>query len=319
LQQRGCAALTSAFNSNPSNLIELDLSGNKLETQEWRRSVICLKIHMQIGEIECRKTVQLSLQSEIKLQSEELDISNKNLQDSGVKKLQNALENTNCTLEKLRLSDCSITEEGYKALASALRSNPSHLIELDLTGNDPGQSGVKELNDLLQDEHCSLKSIKFLKSTAAMEVCEYLTKVLGKSPLLLTELDLSEVKLGDLDGEKLSALFDGLSYCSVLATDLSPNHPERAEPEQQPSADSRVKEICEGLKKSTLKILKLSECDLTEESCSALASVLSSDSSYLKDLDLSNNNLQDSVVKLFSDGLKNNCKTGELRLSDCNI
>ncbi|XP_016388550.1 ribonuclease inhibitor-like [Sinocyclocheilus rhinocerous] len=26
----GCAALTSAFNSNPSNLIELDLSGNKL-------------------------------------------------------------------------------------------------------------------------------------------------------------------------------------------------------------------------------------------------------------------------------------------------
>ncbi len=27
----GCVALTSAFNSNPSNLIELDLCGNKLE------------------------------------------------------------------------------------------------------------------------------------------------------------------------------------------------------------------------------------------------------------------------------------------------
>ncbi len=48
-----------------------------------------------------------------------------------------------------RLSDCSITEEGSKALSSALRTNPSHLIELDLTGNDLGQSGVKELNDLL--------------------------------------------------------------------------------------------------------------------------------------------------------------------------
>ncbi len=59
-----------------------------------------------------------------------------------------------------RLSDCSITEEGYKALASALRSNPSHLIELDLTGNDPGQSGVKELSDLLQDPNSQLKTLR---------------------------------------------------------------------------------------------------------------------------------------------------------------
>uniref|UniRef100_A0A671KV21 Uncharacterized protein n=1 Tax=Sinocyclocheilus anshuiensis TaxID=1608454 RepID=A0A671KV21_9TELE len=69
------------------------------------------------------------------------------------------LKNPQCKFEKLKLSDCSITEEGYKALASALRSNPSHLIELDLTGNDPGQSGVKQLNDLLQDKHCKLKTI----------------------------------------------------------------------------------------------------------------------------------------------------------------
>ncbi len=59
-----------------------------------------------------------------------------------------------------RLSNCSITEEGYKALASALRSNPSHLIELDLTGNDPGQSGVKQLSDLLQDQNCQLKTLR---------------------------------------------------------------------------------------------------------------------------------------------------------------
>ncbi len=60
----------------------------------------------------------------------------------------------------VRLSNCSITEEGYKALASALRSNPSHLIELDLTGNDPGQSGVKQLNDLLQDPNYQLKTLR---------------------------------------------------------------------------------------------------------------------------------------------------------------
>ncbi|XP_059424866.1 NLR family CARD domain-containing protein 3-like, partial [Carassius carassius] len=81
----------------------------------------------------------------------ELNMNNNNLQDYGVKMLCTGLKNINCKLEILRLSDCSITEEGYKALSSALRSNPSHLIELDLTGNDPGESGVKLLSDLLQD------------------------------------------------------------------------------------------------------------------------------------------------------------------------
>ncbi len=59
-----------------------------------------------------------------------------------------------------RLSDCSVTEEGYKALASALRSNPSHLIELDLTGNDPGPSGVKQLDDLQKDPNYQLKTLR---------------------------------------------------------------------------------------------------------------------------------------------------------------
>jgi len=62
-----------------------------------------------------------------------------------------------------------------------------------------------------------------------------------------------------------------------------------------------------------LFIFRLSQCALTEESCSALASVLSSDSSSLKDLDLSNNNLKDSGVKLLSYGLKKGCKLEKLR------
>ncbi|XP_051768070.1 NLR family CARD domain-containing protein 3-like isoform X1 [Ctenopharyngodon idella] len=90
----------------------------------------------------------------------ELNMNKNNLQDLGVKMLCTGLKNINCKLEILRLSNCSVTEEGYKALASALRSNPSHLIELDLTGNDPGQSGVKELSDLLQDPNCQLKTLR---------------------------------------------------------------------------------------------------------------------------------------------------------------
>ncbi|XP_014186909.2 protein NLRC3-like [Haplochromis burtoni] len=58
----------------------------------------------------------------------------------------------------------------------------------------------------------------------------------------------------------------------------------------------------------------LSDCNLSERSCEALSSVLCSQSSALRELDLNNNDLKSPGVKLLSDGLKSPyCKLQTLR------
>ncbi|XP_062413373.1 NLR family CARD domain-containing protein 3-like [Pungitius pungitius] len=90
----------------------------------------------------------------------ELDLSNNDLQDSGVKLLCDGLKSPHCELETLSLSGCLITEEGCASLVSALSSNPSHLRELDLSFNHPGDSGVKLLSDGLEDPHWRLETLR---------------------------------------------------------------------------------------------------------------------------------------------------------------
>ncbi|XP_041834299.1 NLR family CARD domain-containing protein 3-like isoform X2 [Melanotaenia boesemani] len=81
-----------------------------------------------------------------------LDLSNNDLQNSGLKQLCDGLGSPQCELQTLSLSGCLITEEGCASLATALTSNSS-LKELDLSYNHPGEPGKKLLMDVMKDPH----------------------------------------------------------------------------------------------------------------------------------------------------------------------
>ncbi|XP_053493503.1 NLR family CARD domain-containing protein 3-like [Ictalurus furcatus] len=140
-------------------------------------------------------------------------------------------------------------------------------------------------------EECLLKLLPVVKASRKAVLCEcnltgescrVLSSVLRSNSSRLRELDLSKNNLQD-------------SGVTLLSAGLENPH-------------------------CTLEILRLRWCDLTEESCRVLSSVLRSNSSRLRELDLSENYLQDSGVKLLSAGLENpHCTLEILRLEFCSI
>ncbi|KAG1938320.1 protein NLRC3 [Pimephales promelas] len=110
----------------------------------------------------CCETVALALQTP-NSPLIELNMSENNVKDLGVKLLSDGLKSPNCHLKILRLWRCNVTGEGCGYLASALCSNPSHLRELDLSLNHLRDSGVKMLSDLLKDPNCALNKLRYVE------------------------------------------------------------------------------------------------------------------------------------------------------------
>ncbi|XP_048018764.1 NACHT, LRR and PYD domains-containing protein 12-like isoform X8 [Megalobrama amblycephala] len=283
-----CQYVKRVVGKDPLLLRELKLSEHELgDTRVNQISALLQDKHCQLNTLilsECSITEKQCVILTSALKSNlshlrELNLSWNKLENTGVKHLCDILKDS---LERLRLSNCSVTEEGYKALASALRSNPSHLIELDLTGNDPGQSGVKELSDLLQDPNSQLKTLSLCGCRITEKQCVILTSALKSNPSHLRDLDLSWNKLGDSGVKNLSDLL------------INP----------------QVK----------LENLHLYGCNITEKQCVILTSALKSNPSHLRELNLSENKLGDSGVKNLSDLLMNpQFKLEKLHLQDCGI
>ncbi|XP_056615783.1 NACHT, LRR and PYD domains-containing protein 3-like [Triplophysa dalaica] len=193
----------------------------------------------------------------------ELDLSNNDLKDSGVKLISDALKTQNCQLHTLRLSLCNVTEECCVSLSSCLQSSSS-LRELDLSNNDLKDSGVKLISDALKTHNCQLHTMRLSLCNVTEECCVSLSSCLQSSSSL-RELDLSN-------------------------NDLK---------------DSGVKLISDALKNRNCQLhtLRLSGCMVTDEGCCSLASALSSQSSHLRELDLSYNHPQHTTLQLLSDTL----------------
>ncbi|XP_076846113.1 uncharacterized protein LOC143491201 isoform X3 [Brachyhypopomus gauderio] len=186
LTKTSCEYLKSALQTENSFLKHLDLNNNNLQDSgveqlsDGLKSSHCKLVTLSLALCNLGEKTCENLASVLQLENSllrELDLSNNDLNNSGVKQLSAGLKSSHCKLETLSLSGCLVTVEGCFSLASALSSNPSHLKELDLTYNHPGASGVKLLSARLEDQNCSLDTLR-VDHTGMMRIKPGLRKYL---------------------------------------------------------------------------------------------------------------------------------------------
>ncbi|XP_073803505.1 protein NLRC3-like [Danio rerio] len=205
-------------------LLMSEKTQEKFELQKYRRSDEALMRLIPVVKNttrallqRCNLTVQSCESLSSALQSSncvlrELDLSNNDLQDSGVKLLSDGLKSQHCKLDTLRLVMCKLTVQSCESLSSALQSSNCVLRELDLSNNDLQDSGVKLLSDELKSQHCKLETLRLSGCMVTEEGCGFLSSALTSNPSHLRELDLSYNHPGDSGVKLLSEQLEDPNY-----------------------------------------------------------------------------------------------------------
>uniref|UniRef100_A0A8C2CGU0 NACHT, LRR and PYD domains-containing protein 3-like n=1 Tax=Cyprinus carpio TaxID=7962 RepID=A0A8C2CGU0_CYPCA len=230
------------------------------------------------------------------------------------------------TVEVLRFFD-SLHNLLRGAVDKALESENGHLdLFLRFLLGISLDSNQKLLQDLLTNTHSCSRSIE--KTTAYIKdkikhghnlsddrsINLFLCLFEMKDQTLYKEIQ--EFLKSDKHSEKKlsSALCSTIAYMYQMSEDVL----EELDPKKFNTSEEGRRKLLPAVKNCRKALL--ADCNLTDKSCEIVASALQSSNSFLRELDLSNNDLQDSGVKLLSDGLKSpNCQLEKLRLSGCMV
>uniref|UniRef100_A0AAY3ZTQ7 NACHT domain-containing protein n=1 Tax=Denticeps clupeoides TaxID=299321 RepID=A0AAY3ZTQ7_9TELE len=173
-------------------LLEMKDTSLLVDIEGFMRSGKKLLVDCDLTEVSC-KTVASALQSPDSHLTE-LNMSNNNLLDSGVKHLSLGLESA-CK-QTGELQNCNLTDVTCSALCSALKSNSSSLRELNLGKNKLQDSGVIFLCKALEDPRCKLEKLSLQDCNLSNKSCAVLCSALG-SNTCLKDLNLSDNDLQD--------------------------------------------------------------------------------------------------------------------------
>uniref|UniRef100_A0A8C7S629 NACHT domain-containing protein n=1 Tax=Oncorhynchus mykiss TaxID=8022 RepID=A0A8C7S629_ONCMY len=192
----------------------------------------------------------------------------------------------------------------WSALIFVLLTSEKELDVFDLKKYSRSKEGVLMLLPVVKASKAALLS----GCGVTEESCTSLASALKSNPSHLRNLDLSNNDLKDSGVKLLSAVL-GIPHLTLNTVTSN----------ETLDLKSKMLEYID-----TFKMLAslLSACQVTEESCASLVSALRSNQSHLRSLNLSNNDLKDSGVKLLSAGLGNpHCKLESLRsyLNSCSL